>query len=252
MKNLFNILLINVTTFFILCLISSCDDHLIDSRFHKKTFSDSTEKLLPYRFFIPDSIDYLAKYPLVIFLHGGTGAGTNNINQISGENWNGSHCWIQTKIQTNFPTFVLAPQLPNFQRWNSPLSDSLTIFTKMTLELIDSLIESYPIDRNRIYLTGQSLGGWGVWFLITKKPDLFAAAIPICGGGNPEDAINATDVSIWAFHGFFDEKVNVARSREMLSAFEDVGANIKYSEFICSGHEIWNDVYRDEEVINWL
>ncbi len=246
-----NITFLLIISFFLFCENSSLYQP-IDPRFQDKIFTASKEKKLPYRFFIPEQEDSLSKFPLIIFLHGGSGYGVNNINQISGENWHGSHVWIQPEIQQKNPAFVIAPQLPFLHRWNIPLTDSLSIFSKMTFELIDSLTQSYPIDINKIYLTGQSLGGWGVWFLITKKPNLFAAAIPICGGGIPESAVNAKNVIIWAFHGKFDQEISVKRSREMVEAFKTVGANIKYTEYFLSGHSIWEKVYNDEEIINWL
>jgi len=239
------------TVFIFYCLFISCDSPKIDPRFKKENYIGNG-KTLPYRFFNPAITDTLSNYPLIIFLHGGSGAGTNNINQISGENWSGSHSWMQVEVQNKNPAFILVPQLPNFQRWNNPLSDSIPPLTQMTLDLIDSLIESNPIDVNRIYLTGQSLGGWGTWYLIGKKPELFAAAIPVCGGGNSESAVKAKDVAIWAFHGAFDQQISVEKTREMVNSFEKVGAKIKYSEYLLAGHSIWDDVYSDQDVIEWL
>ncbi|KAA3610413.1 MAG: phospholipase [Calditrichaeota bacterium] len=241
-----------VMGFTVLGFLISCQNQKIDHRFQNEFCINSTGKKLPYRIFIPEQQDSIQKYPLIIFLHGGTGAGTNNIDQISGKNRSGSHIWLEEEIQLKYPAFVLCPQLPPFQRWNDPLSDSLTVYTKMFFNLIDSLMITNPIDTNRIYLTGQSLGGWGVWYLIGKRPEIFAAAIPVCGGGNPETANAAKSVAIWAFHGAFDRDVSVEKSREMVEVFEETGSDIKYTEFFFGGHSIWDDVYSDQNVIDWL
>jgi predicted peptidase len=217
-----------------------------------QTYTNPSGDTLLYRLFVPDVTDLDSPYPLIVFLHGGQGAGTDNVSQISGNNWVGSHVWLQGSNQRRHPAFVAAPQLPGLNRWDDVASDELSLYGKLAIELIEELVLSYPIDRERIYLTGQSRGGWGVWDLIAKRPDLFAAAIPICGGGDPESVVAMRSVSIWVFHGADDRQVKVSLSREMVEALRAVGANVKYSEYRFSGHAIWDQAYEDKGLIDWI
>ena len=192
------------------------------------------------------------RYPLVMFLHGGRGTGTDNFSQISGSNHMGSHVWIQRKCQAKHPAFVVAPQIPELGRWDYEASDELSVSGELAVELIRELQIAYPIDQDRIYLTGQSLGGWGVWDMIAKRPDLFAAAIPVCGGGDPKTVSSMGDVAIWAFHGAMDREVNVEISREMVNALKAAGSGVKYTEYPSAGHEIWDRAYSEDGLIDWL
>ncbi|MFQ5569653.1 MAG: prolyl oligopeptidase family serine peptidase [Rhodothermales bacterium] len=180
-----------------------------------------------------------------MFLHGGRGAGTDNISHISGSNWSGSHVWIQDEMQAEHPAFVVAPQLSGWHRWDKPMTDELSPYGQLAVELIEHLQTIYPIDPDRVYLTGQSRGGWGVWDLIGKRSDLFAAAIPVCGGGDPTGVSSMRDIAVWVFHGARDHEVKVERSREMVEAFRSVGGDIKYSEYRFSGHAIWDRAYKE-------
>ena len=217
-----------------------------------RTFVASSEETLPYRIFIPDISGSQHLYPLVIFLHGGSGSGVDNISQISGSNWRGAHVWIQADTQSRHPCFVLAPQLPKLWRWDVAGHPQLSLYAKALVELLTALKDEYPIDENRIYLTGQSLGGWGTWDLIAKQPEIFAAAVPVCGGGDPSAAVGLRDVSIWAFHGRRDAQIPVERSREMVAALQDAEVSVRYTEYELLGHNIWDKVYSEPDLIDWL
>jgi predicted peptidase len=128
----------------------------------------------------------------------------------------------------------------------------LSLYAKALVELIAALKDEYPIDENRIYLTGQSLGGWGTWDLIAKQPEIFAAAVPVCGGGDPNAAIGPRDIPIWAFHGRRDAQIPVERSREMVAASQDAGVSVRYTEYEFLGHDIWDKAYSEPDLIDWL
>ena len=241
-----------VAAFALIGLVLGCAPSEPDTRFLQKTYVSPSGDTLPYRLFVPGGTDSVSPAPLVMFLHGGQGAGTDNVSQISGGNWRGSHLWIQPDVQDRHRVFVVAPQLPGLNRWDDATSDKLSTYGELAVELIAELQNTYPIDPDRVYLTGQSRGGWGVWDLIAKRPDLFAAAIPVCGGGNPEATSFMRDFSIWAFHGARDRTVDVERSREMVDALRAAGANVKYTEYRFSGHAIWNRAYSEDGLVDWL
>ena len=139
--------------------VIGCTSREPDERFLQKTYVSPSGETLFYRLFVPNVSDPDSQYPLVMFLHGGQGAGTDNVSQISRSNWSGSHVWIQLDSQTKQAAFVVAPQLPGLDRWDFVTSDKLSIYGELAIELIAELQNTYPIDRDRIYLTGQSRGG---------------------------------------------------------------------------------------------
>ena len=101
-------------------------------------------------------------------------------------------------------------------------------------------------------LTGFSMGGYGTWDLSARYPDLFAAAMPICGGGDVQQAGKLTKLPIWVFHGDADKAVPVERSRAMVSAIKQRGGNIKYTEYPGVGHDSWTATFSNPEIMQWL
>jgi predicted peptidase len=119
-------------------------------------------------------------------------------------------------------------------------------------DLIEALCNEHHIDKDRIYLTGVSMGGYGTWDLISRRPELFAAAIPVCGGGDPAQAEKLAKLPIWAFHGDADPLVPVQRLRDMIAAIKKAGGTPKSTEHKGVGHDAWNATYRDNNVLDWL
>lgn len=223
-----------------------------DDRFAARAFEDSTGTSLPYRLFVPQGDDPASRYPLVLFLHGGAGAGTDNISQISGGNRAGSHVWIDPDVRARHPAFVVAPQLPGMGSWAYPGSPELSRYGAAAVALVEQLVGEHAIDRARIYVTGQSRGGWGVWDLIGKRPDLFAAGVPVCGGGDAASVAAASEVAVWAFHGARDRTVPVEGARALVEALRAAGGEVRYTEYDHSGHAIWNRAYGDDDLVEWL
>jgi len=217
-----------------------------------RTFVASSGKTLPYRIFIPARPDSSGDHPLVVFLHGGSGAGDDNASQITGANRHGVQVWVQEDNQARHPCFVIAPQLPKMWRWDAAGHVELSIYAKALVELIVTLKSELPIDANRVYLTGLSLGGWGTWDLIAKSSELFAAAVPVCGGGDPSAVIGLVDIPVWVFHGRLDSQIPVQRSREMVRVLRAAGADVRYTEYKTHGHAIWDKAYAEPELIDWL
>jgi predicted peptidase len=117
---------------------------------------------------------------------------------------------------------------------------------------IEALEQEFSIDEDRRYVMGESLGGYGSWHFITMHPKLFAAAVPICGGGDPAAAPAIANVPVWAFHGEQDRSVPVARSREMIEAIRNAGGNPKYTEYPDEGHIISKQVTATPGLLDWV
>jgi predicted peptidase len=118
--------------------------------------------------------------------------------------------------------------------------------------LVESMLKDLSIDPKRIYITGLSMGGYGTWDLIGRRPDLFAAAVPVCGGGDEGIAHTIKDIPVWAFHGAKDTAVKVSRTRNMIAALEKVGAKPRYTEYPDVAHDSWSLAYEDPELFRWL
>ncbi len=231
----------------------------MDRLFEKHVLEKNGAKL-PYRLMKPEGWagDGTTKFPLVIFLHGIGERGTDNAKQLR----NGVEVFAQEETRKKHPCFFVAPQCPPDQLWvnlspygtrnNLKQADQPTQPTAMVLDLIDNLCREFSIDQRRIYLTGLSQGGYGTWDLICRQPNLFAAAIPVCGGGDPSQARKLVSLPIWAFHGGADSVVPPERSRDMIDAITKAGGRPKYTEYPNVGHDSWTATYRNPEVLDWL
>lgn len=207
---------------------------------------------MPYRLFIPQGYEERKKYPLVLWLHGGAGRGKDNLKQISGGNTIGSHVWTSPANQSGHPCFVVAPQCPDNESWASVEKSQPTTHLRLVIELLENLEGTFSLDVQRLYVTGQSLGGFGTWSVISQYPDKFAAAVPVCGGGDEFAATRLARMSIWAFHGERDEAVRVERSRKMIAAIRQAGGTPKYTEYAGADHVIWDRVFGDPELLPWV
>src|SRR5262245_15388854 len=220
---------------FVVCAMFSVpvesDDRGIVDGFAAKTFVGANGIRMPDRLFVPEEKSRIRPLPAIIYLHGGGGIGTDNLKQISGGNTTGARSWVTREAQARHPAFVIAPQLPPGNRWDRRGDDGLAPYAGLVIELLESVSREFAIDRGRIYLTGQSLGGIGTWDLIAKRPDVFAAAVPLCGEGTPSLAAVMRDMPIWVFHGAKDEAVSVTGSREMVAELRAVGGGVRYCEY---------------------
>jgi predicted peptidase len=223
--------------------------------FEARTFkSDSGE--LKYRLLKPKDYDANQKYPLVIFFHGAGERGDNNTAQLV----HGMNNFASDEIREKYPAFVVAPQCPNDQKWadvdwgadKHTMAKEPSKSMKLSLELLAALQKEFSIDKDRLYVTGLSMGGYGTWDVIQRHPDMFAAAAPICGGGDTEGAKAMAKIPIWVFHGDKDTAVKVQRSRDMVAALKAAGSDVKYTEYPNVGHDSWTATYKDPKFYEWL
>nr|WP_295876062.1 prolyl oligopeptidase family serine peptidase [uncultured Chitinophaga sp.] len=220
---------------------------------------------LRYRLLMPANYDVHKKYPLIVFLHGAGERGYDNNAQLL----HGGTMFLRDSLRTNYPAFVLAPQCPTGSSW-APMKlkrDSLgrIVAGEFPLDapappamaalnsLLDSLLATGKIDTKRVYIGGLSMGGMGTFYMITKRPELFAAAFPICGAGNTEEAGRfARKVPVWIFHGGADNVVPVEASRAYDTKLKSLRAEYKYTEYPGVGHNSWDNVFVEPGLFRWL
>ena len=194
---------------------------------------------LPYRLFEPSGTTPGQKLPLVLFLHGMGERGTDNVKQTT---------WMSGLVHATqsgpYASYVLAPQIDT-SGWFQSFSNKPTESMALTIKALKQVMSSENVDTSRVYVTGLSMGGMGTWDILDREPGLFAAAVPMSGGGDKRTAAAIKDTPIWAFHGGADPIVSVNDTRGMIDALRDAGGSPRYTEIAGAGHEIWNDVYGD-------
>ena len=232
--------------------LAATSDRAESDGFVAGMYRSSEGDTMPYRLYSPAALTPSRKYPLVLFLHGFEGLGKDNEKQIGGMDFAGTHTWVLPHNQAAHPCFVLAPQCPVGGLWANPLTRKPTRHLRRAVALIEELSGSLPIDRDRIYVTGQSLGGYGTWAAISYFPEVFAAAVPVCGGGRTARARFLVDMPVWAFHGSLDPIIWPRESRRMISALRKAGGDPRYTELRFVGHNAWDVAYLHPELVPWL
>jgi predicted peptidase len=223
-----------------------------------RTYADAQGKKLLYRLWIPRGYDAKKKYPLILFLHGAGERGDDNQKQLAHPDV--LH-WVREKYAKEHPSFLVAPQCPAGAKWvdvnwwqvphhQTPPQPAEPM--RLTMELLDALQKEFSIDPDRIYVTGLSMGGYGTFDLLVRRPNYFAAAVPLCGGADDSRAKDFAHVPIWIFHGAQDKAVPVVRSRSVVEALRKAGGQPRYTEYPDEGHAIWKRVYADPELARWL
>ncbi len=224
--------------------------------YEARTCVDAQGDNSPYRLMRPSKYDPAQKYPLVVFLHGAGERGSDNEAQLK---W-GMEDFAAPQLREKYPCFVVAPQCPSEEKWvnvdwtlsSHSMPEKPANAMRLVLELIEQLRKEFSIDGDRLYITGLSMGGYGAWDAIQRHPNLFAAAAPVCGGGDPAFANRIAKLPIWAFHGDEDTAVKPQRSREMIEALEAAGGEPKYTEYAGVGHNSWSPTYANPEFYVWL
>lgn len=216
-------------------------------------FKNAKSETLPYRLFVPQNYDRRKKYPLVVYLHGGGGVGDDNLKQIQGGNGYLIDFFTQAESQKRYPAFVVAPQSAR-DGWIGRAFTKLppTRQLRLVVDLIGELRLSYNIDVRRVYVAGQSLGGFGTFAIVAEFPQLFAAGVPLCGGANESKVLSIIKTPLWVFHGEKDQAVPVDSSRRIVAAIKKAGGNVKYTEYPGAGHNIWLKVVKETELLSWL
>jgi predicted peptidase len=212
---------------------------------------------MPYRLFRPAAG---ARLPLVVYLHGSGGLGDDNEKQLGLGNVFGTQVWALPDTQQRFPCYVVAPQTDRgWAQYEEPAGGGPARVvagfgdgSRRALDLVQALVREFAIDERRIYITGQSMGGAGVWNLLAHRPDAFAAAAVCCGSQTPDDVTRAARVPIWNFHGDADRTVPVSVSRERIAALRKAGGHPIHTEYAGVDHNSWEWAFTEPALPTWL
>lgn len=219
-------------------------------RFEPRVFVAHNGVTLPFRLLRPASGS--RKAPLVVFLHGMGERGSDNEAQLI----HGRDFFLRLAERG---AVVAIPQCPADGWWanllwkgrpkiaSKPSSSGAAV-----MQLLPILMRELGVDRDRVVIGGLSMGGFGTFDLVARRPALFAAAFPICGGGDPGTAPKMKDVSFWVFHGAKDNVVPVFASRTMVEALRNAGADVRYTEYPEAQHDSWTPAFAEPELIDWI
>ena len=202
---------------------------------------------LPYRLMLPDDYNEDESYPLILFLHGAGERGTDNVTQMKN---------VFQKISTkNRGAILIAPQCDPDNQWvdtpwaEGPYStDEVPESNELqaVMALIEYIQENYSVDKTRIYATGLSMGAFGVWDLMVRHNDIFAAGVACCGGGDPSKGELLKDTPMFVFHGDADPTVPVEGSRDTVNAILEAGGEVVfYKEYPNYPHGIWDIAFEE-------
>jgi len=227
-----------------MCVIVSCLALVAGAQPQMKA---KTFETLQYRIHMPEDLEAGQRVPLVLFLHGAGERGDDNAAQLV----HGVKSIVDYSVRTKQPLILLAPQCPKGSGWGGRRNQAPNPLS-LALRLVEQSIKTLPVDADRVYITGLSMGGYGTWTAIAQKPTLFAAAMPICGGGSPSDASKLVSVPVWVFHGGADSTVPPERSRAMVEAIQKAGGWPRYTEYAGVGHDSWTQTYADDAALDWL
>ena len=227
------------------------------SPFHYRKYTNEKGDTLLYRFLESD-YNTSRKYPLVIFLHGSGESGNDNNAQLK---WGVMNFATDENMKLH-PAYVIAPQCPADSEWAhfTEVGDATSLSMaaepsrpmKLLISLIDELVKNLPIDKDRIYITGLSSGGAGTYDALARYPQLFAAAVPVCGEGDVSIAASIKHIPIWIFHGAEDPAVDAHQSFSMDEALIKAGAHPGYTLYPETGHFSWLAAYSDPMMMEWL
>jgi predicted peptidase len=192
---------------------------------------------MDYLLYLPKNYAEKESWPLLLFLHG-AGERGENLDRVK---VHGPPKLIAAG--KDFPFIVVSPQRPNRSRGWQPHELSA---------LLDEIGEKYKVDKERVYVTGLSMGGFGTWNLAFFAPDRFAALVPICGGGDPNTARRFSHVAVWVFHGAKDSTVPLEGSEKMVEALKKAGSDVKFTVYPEAGHDSWTEAYNNPELYEWL
>jgi len=206
---------------------------------HPLKFKEEAKRTVEFSYllYLPEGYEKESKqWPLILFLHG-MGERGNNLELVKKH---GPPKFLENR--TDFPFVVVSPQCPDDRWW---VTEDLNAF-------LDGILDRYHVDRDRVYMTGLSMGGFGTWKLAEEHPEKFAAIAPICGGGEPMTAWRLRDMPVWAFHGGKDSTVPVKRTKEMVEAIRKQGGHPRLTIYPDAGHDAWTQTYDNPKLYDWF
>jgi predicted peptidase len=195
---------------------------------------------------------------MLVFLHGAGERGIDNARQLT---------WLpmplsEPPLAEALPWIVLAVQCPPDLRWSevawdavesSPLPASPSPALAAVRLAMEEVRSRYPVDPNRLHLTGLSMGGYGALDLAMREPELFAGVVAVCGGGSDSEAPRLRSLPLWLWHGAEDRVVPPIRSRRLFEILHDLNAPVRYTELPGVAHDSWRQAYTPTSgALEWL
>jgi predicted peptidase len=221
---------------------------------------------MPYRVLLPRDFDSSKKYPVVLFLHGETERGDDNVKQLS----KGSGIFLQGNIRRRYPAIVVFPQCPKNDYWSNVTTtkerktkkviltfhsdEEPTKAMEMVMGLQQELMQQLPVDSSKMYVMGISNGGTGTYEILRRMPGVFSAAIPMAGAGDTLSAKAIRKTAFWVFHGANDDVVPVQYSQDMVGALQKFYSttDMQYTVYSNTAHNCWDQALADPELLRWL
>ena len=207
----------------------------------QQSFETSDAAVIEYLLYLPKDYQAEKAFPLMLFLHG-RGESYGPLDLVAK--------WGPPRMAArgdDLPFIVVSPQCPGEDRWSSDEQQ------KRLSELLDFVVNQFAADKNRLYLTGLSMGGFGSWRMAADQPKRFAAVVPICGKGDPKNGEKLTDIPIWVFHGDQDKAVPFEHSVEMVAAIKQAGGEkVRFTTLEGIGHNSWSAAYATPELYGWM
>lgn len=227
--------------------------------FRRDLYLHQGEWPLPYRILLPENFDPDQAYPLVLFLHGAGERGSDNQRSLM----HGAALFLRDSVRQKYPAIVVFPQCPAEEYWTRVVtgSDGIREFPfwrkpvlplQAVMGLLDHLEHTYRINPEQRYVGGLSMGGFGTFSLVARMPNYFAAAFPICGGGNAALAPMLRQTPFWIFHGSRDDIVLPVHSRKMVEALRASGGTVRYTEYPQANHNSWDAAFAEPGLLPWL
>lgn len=245
--------------FTILSSATYADTRKEEEKYTAKVWKNAKGESLNYRHRAPDKVEPGKKYPLIIFYHGAGGRGDNNLGQIVDAG--AVSAFARAGVFSKRDAYLIAGQVPKGKLWVDvswsalehkmpKVSDSM----RLMFDAVDAFVadKENQVDPERIYAMGLSMGGYGTWDAIQRRPAFFAAAVPICGGGDKSMGKTLAHLPIWAWHGDKDNVIKASRSTDMIAAIKAAGGSAKYSELKGVGHNAWSRCWGSTELWDWL
>jgi len=216
---------------------------------------------VPYRLHVPPGWDADRWYPLILHLHGAGGRGVDNGGQVMDA---GGYTWIRPDFQAAYPSFVLYPQVPQSDQWvNVPFNAGSystsdvpeSRYMRATMEFVETvLLRTYRVNHRQMYITGTSMGGYGVYDALVRYPTTFAAGLVIAGCGDYARAQRMRNIGVRAFHGSDDAVVPVQCARDMdwTMSIQYGAPDWLYTEYAGAGHGVWFETLENQANWDWL
>lgn len=234
-----------------------------DNTLYEKHWYVSGTDSMGYRLLLPENYNASETYPLVFFMHGAGERGSDNERQLI----HGSKLFANPANRAKFPAIVVMPQCPQSSFWSNvqwkrdstgksefifDASQPPTIAMTMANNLLHFLLKEYPVNKKQVYIGGLSMGGMGTFEIVYRNPGLFAAAFPICGGGDPASAKKLKPTHWWVFHGDSDAVVPPKYSELMVAALKAVKADVKFTLYPGVNHNSWDSAFAEPGLLPWL